>query len=88
MSFVDQLKSKNQVEEYREINNWVKKEGSRRYTFNGRQIRNIVSTALGIAISEDRKLHKEDLASVAGLTDDFKRDLYSQEVVFSHKQMS
>jgi hypothetical protein len=66
---------------------WVKKEG-KRLDFNGRQIRNVVSTALGIALAEDRKLLKEDLTNVARQTDDFKRDLSTVEAIYKDRQIN
>tara|TARA_R110002060_G_scaffold38337_1_gene49564 strand:+ start:1136 stop:1351 length:216 start_codon:yes stop_codon:yes gene_type:complete len=66
---------------------WVDKEG-KRFDFNGRQIRNIISTALGIALAENRKLCRDDLSSVARQTDTFKRDLSTQEAIYRDRQIN
>src|SRR4051812_32366987 len=71
-SFLEQLSNKNLVENFQDVNLWVKEDG-KRFDFNGRQIRNIISTALGIALAGDRKLKRSDLSSVARQTDSFKR---------------
>ncbi|KAI0197648.1 hypothetical protein F4808DRAFT_438237 [Astrocystis sublimbata] len=86
-SFLTQLASKNLVSNYKELETWVKKEG-KRYDFNGRQIRNVISTALGIALADEKKLEKDHLASVARQTDEFKRDLSTQEAIYKDRQIS
>ncbi|KAI1176692.1 hypothetical protein F4777DRAFT_545620 [Nemania sp. FL0916] len=86
-SFLTQLSDKNLVENLKELETWVKKDG-KRFDFNGRQIRNVISTALGIALADDRKLTKDDLTSVARQTDEFKRDLSSQEAVYRDRQIN
>lgn len=66
---------------------WVNSAG-RKLHFNGRQIRNVVSTALGIAMMEDDqdggngKLQRKHLDRVAEQTKQFKQDLKSQEEIF------
>ena len=75
------------MEDIRDVRKWVDKEG-KKFDFNGRQIRNVVSTALGIAVADDRKLERDDLSSVARQTDEFKRDLATQEAVYRAKQIS
>ena len=85
--FLEQLEDKNRVEDWSNIDNWVQKEGKRK-EFNGRQIRNVVSTALGIALAGDRKLTREDLATVARQTEDFKKDLATQEAIYRDRQIS
>ena len=69
-----------------DLKDWVKTEG-RRFEFNGRQIRNIVSTALGIAMAQERKLERRDMASVARQTEDFKKDLITQEAIYKDRQI-
>ena len=73
-SFLEQLSNKGLIENLEDLEDWVKIDG-KRFGFNGRQIRNVVSTALGIAMARNRKLKRGDLSSVARQTDDFTRDL-------------
>ena len=87
-SFPEQLAKKKLVENYEEVRKWVEKEG-KRFDFNGRQIRNVISTALGIALAnQNRKLTREDLATVARQTDDFKRDLSIQEGIYKDRHIN
>ncbi|KAF2198746.1 P-loop containing nucleoside triphosphate hydrolase protein [Delitschia confertaspora ATCC 74209] len=83
MSFITQLQNKKLVQNFEDLENWVKKEG-KKFPFNGRQIRNVVSTALGVALMEDGKLRRQHLADVADKTKAFKQDLGSQEAVYKH----
>ncbi|KAI1270666.1 hypothetical protein F5Y18DRAFT_434937 [Xylariaceae sp. FL1019] len=85
-SFLTQLDNKGLVTGYKDIMKWVKAHG-RKFEFNGRQIRNVISTALGVAQADNRKLTREDLMEVAGQTDMFKRDLAGLEAVFNARQM-
>ncbi|KAI9665888.1 MAG: hypothetical protein M1821_003823 [Bathelium mastoideum] len=85
-SFLDQLAGKDLVEEYDSIIDWVEDEG-KRMDFNGRQIRNIISTALGIALADHRGLRRRDLTSVARKTEDFKRELANEEAVYRDRQI-
>ncbi|KAI1741360.1 hypothetical protein F4680DRAFT_416583 [Xylaria scruposa] len=87
ISFLDQLSDKGLVEDLRDVKAWASKDG-KRFDFNGRQIRNVLSTALGIALAEGRKLSREDLISVARQTDDFKRDLSTQEAIYRDRQIN
>ncbi|KAI0152842.1 hypothetical protein GGR57DRAFT_492579 [Xylariaceae sp. FL1272] len=86
-SFLTQLDDKHLVTGYQEIMKWVKAHG-RKFDFNGRQIRNVISTALGVAQADNgRNLMMEDLIEVAGQTDMFKRDLAGQEAIYKDKHM-
>ncbi|KAI8953162.1 P-loop containing nucleoside triphosphate hydrolase protein [Xylaria longipes] len=87
ISFLHQLSNKGLVDNLRDLEMWAKKDG-KRYDFKGRQIRNVLSTALGIAQAEGRKLDREDLISVARQTDDFKRDLSTQEAIYRDRQIN
>ncbi|KAK7751707.1 hypothetical protein SLS62_006368 [Diatrype stigma] len=84
-SFFDQLQKKKLVDLYDNLMQWVSKEG-KRLQLNGRQIRNVVSTALGLALMDDsgqsKKLRPEHLKQVAEQTKNFKQDLGSQEAVY------
>ncbi|RSL48177.1 hypothetical protein CEP51_015671 [Fusarium floridanum] len=84
--FLDQLNSRKLVEEYEQCVAWVREEGKTKQ-FNGRQIRNIVSTAMGMAHANGRLLHRGDLLLVAQNTDAFKRALADQEAVFRNNQI-
>jgi len=86
-SFLDQLANKNHVEDYDEIKDWVAEEG-KRLDFNGRQIRNVISTALGIALAGNRKMRRRDLAVIARQTDNFKRELSAQEAIYRDRQIN
>jgi SpoVK/Ycf46/Vps4 family AAA+-type ATPase len=86
-SFLDQLANKNHVEDYDEIKDWVAEEG-KRLDFNGRQIRNVISTALGIALAGNRKMLRKDLAVIARQTDNFKRELSAQEAIYRDRQIN
>jgi hypothetical protein len=61
MNFLDQPKKKGQVEGREAIVKWVEKE-TVAMKFNSYEIRNIVSSALGIARAEKNKLKLENLS--------------------------
>ncbi|KAI1116481.1 hypothetical protein F5Y14DRAFT_459113 [Nemania sp. NC0429] len=84
-SFLEQLANKGLIEDLSDLTKWVEKDG-KKFEFNGRQIRNIISTALGIAHADKRKLNRDDLISVARQTDDFKRHLATQEAIYRDRQ--
>lgn len=75
------------MENYDDLISWVRKDG-KKFQFNGRQIRNVVSTAMGIALVDKEsggKLKRDHLVRVAQQTKDFKQDLKSQEEIFKAK---
>lgn len=84
--FLNQLKSKNLVDEYEECLEWVREDGCTKY-FNGRQIRNVVSTAMGLAHAEKRGLCRRHLIHVSRNTEIFKRALSDQEAIFRNAQI-
>jgi len=86
-SFLDQLANKNHVDNYPDIKDWVSDEAGR-LDFNGRQIRNVVSTALGIALAENRKMCRRDLSIIARQTDSFKRELAAQEAIYRDRHVN
>ncbi|RYP45785.1 hypothetical protein DL768_007904 [Monosporascus sp. mg162] len=88
MEFLTQLKQKELIDptKWESITSWVEEEG-RNKVFNGRQIRNIVSTAMGLAHAEHRKLERKDLSLVAMNTSAFKTALAAQEAVFRNNQL-
>jgi hypothetical protein len=87
MSFLDQLANKKLIENPNKLRQWVKRDG-KRLDFNGRQIRNVISTALGIARADNRKLDVDDIVNVARRTEDFKRDLSTQEAIYRDRQIN
>ncbi|KAF2688250.1 P-loop containing nucleoside triphosphate hydrolase protein [Lentithecium fluviatile CBS 122367] len=83
-SFLDQLNEKKLVQNIGDLKKWVQGPG-RKLQFNGRQIRNVVSTSLGIAMMDpdgDGRVGRIHLDRVAEQTKLFKQDLKSQEEIF------
>ncbi|GKT41593.1 uncharacterized protein ColSpa_01774 [Colletotrichum spaethianum] len=74
------------VEDYSKCMEWVNEEG-RNKPFNGRQIRNIVSTAMSMAHAEGKKLQRPHLVRVAQNTETFKKALLEQEAVYKNAQI-
>lgn len=88
MSFLDQLHTKRLVHNYDDIKKWVQRDG-RKLPFNGRQIRNVVSTALGVALmEEDAKLKRDHLINIANQTNAFKRDFRTQEAIYRARNLA
>jgi hypothetical protein len=87
MSFLEQLANKHLVADFEDIKKWVNKDG-KKFAFNGRQIRNVVSTALGIALMEEGKVTSSHLVRVAVQTNNFKADLKTQEGIYIAKHHS
>jgi uncharacterized protein YpuA (DUF1002 family) len=85
-SFTSQLQEKDLLDDPADIKDWIE-DGVKRYNFDGRQIRNIVSTALGIALADNRKLKRRDLDKVSRQTNIFKRSLKEQEAIYRHTQI-
>ncbi|KAF2645288.1 P-loop containing nucleoside triphosphate hydrolase protein [Massarina eburnea CBS 473.64] len=84
-SFLQQLQEKKLVHDYNDLDKWVRDYG-RKFQFNGRQIRNVIGTAMGLAMMDeehpDGKLRRVHLSRVAEQTKTFKLDLKSQEDMF------
>lgn len=86
-SFIDQLNDKNLVEYLKEIHEWIERAP---FDFNGRQIRNTVLTAIGLAQNQDAerpKLQCQDLAAVANETMKFQENLKAQEMKYRAQQI-
>ncbi|KAK3347001.1 aaa family ATPase [Lasiosphaeria hispida] len=83
--FLTQLQQEGLVEEWGPITRWVTEDG-KRSSFNGRQIRNLVSTAMGLAHAEKRGLIRDDLVSVASNTKAFNNALAEREAVYRNAQ--
>ncbi|RYP73153.1 hypothetical protein DL771_003789 [Monosporascus sp. 5C6A] len=88
MEFLTQFKQNGLINPTRweSIKSWVEEEG-RNKVFNGRQIRDIVSTAMGLAHAKHRKLEGKDFSLVAMNRSAFKNSLAAQEAVFENNQL-
>jgi hypothetical protein len=79
MQFLNQLQEKNKVRSLSKIEEWLESDLLRRKaSFDGRQIRNIVSCAMSLARAEDRSLEKDDLVKVVDIVRDFKTEFQLQ----------
>ncbi|KAJ4491004.1 P-loop containing nucleoside triphosphate hydrolase protein [Lentinula aciculospora] len=91
--FLEQYKARGLVQHqiFKKIMDWVERDLSKR-NFDGRQIRNIVTSAMGIALAdEDRELVGltiEDLQSVVAYISNFKGDLEYQMRAYNDAQKS
>lgn len=56
-------------------------------SFNGRQIRNIVSAAMGLARASNELLTKDHLELVSDATEAFQKDLSDREAVYRATQL-
>ncbi|KAI9845158.1 MAG: hypothetical protein M1837_005043 [Sclerophora amabilis] len=87
-TFLNQARDKGNVEGWDKICKWVERTAtSSAYKFNGRQIRNVVTSAMGLARAGERKLRDEDLAEIAIMTRDFKQETSVQEAVYRASQI-
>ncbi|KAK0648187.1 hypothetical protein B0T16DRAFT_370506 [Cercophora newfieldiana] len=86
IDFLTQLKDGGLVKEWDSIVRWVSEDG-RRSSFNGRQIRNLVSTAMSLAHAEGRKLMRNDLVAVAGNTKEFNAALAEKVALYMNSQV-
>jgi len=83
--FLGQLRKIDLVNNWDDIMNWVHDEG-REKTFNGRQIRNIVSTAMSLAHSENVTLGRQHLSQVSRNTQTFNDALAEQDAIYRNAQ--
>ncbi|KAK9780209.1 putative AAA family ATPase [Seiridium cardinale] len=65
------------MEEWDNINTWCERKLPKR-EFDGRQIRNVITSAVGIAASRDDKLRVSHLEEVVEIVSDFKQELSKQ----------
>lgn len=103
-TFLSQAHDKGHVEDWGKVCKWVEKDAtSTASKFNGRQIRNIVSSAMGLARAGDRRLRWDDLSmrftvrrrtgidiaadEIAQMTKDFKQDTQVQEALYRQSQI-
>ncbi|ETS88013.1 hypothetical protein PFICI_01841 [Pestalotiopsis fici W106-1] len=77
--FLKQYKKNDMVnmEEWNDINNWCEKKLPKK-GFDGRQIRNVITSAVGLAASKDEKLGVAYLEDVVEIVSDFKNELSKQ----------
>jgi AAA+ superfamily predicted ATPase len=76
--FLEQLKGQGLVKNMDGILDWLE-DDVWSIGFDGRQIRNIMSSALSLARADQRtQLEKNDIKMVAGIVKDFKNDFRSQ----------
>lgn len=76
--FLEQLKGQGLVKNMDGILDWLE-DDVWSIGFDGRQIRNIMSSALSLARADHRtQLEKNDIKMVAGIVKDFKNDFRSQ----------
>jgi len=83
--FLGQLRKGHLIEDWGPIERWVSEDG-RHIAFNGRQIRNLISTAMALAHAEKRGLRRDDLAAVARNTKEFNSALAEREAVYRNSQ--
>jgi len=86
LEFLGQLRENELVGDWARIVQWVEDEGQEK-ELNGRQIRNLVSTAMSIAHAEGRPLRDKDLADVTKNTMAFKNTLAEQDLLYRNKQI-
>ncbi|ORY63320.1 AAA family ATPase [Pseudomassariella vexata] len=88
-SFMEQYEARGLVDQLdtRMIERWAKGELPKK-NFDGRQIRNIVTSAMGIARSAERKMNHDDLLNVVGIMETFKSDLAYQMMQYEDSQKS
>jgi len=79
-NFIKQYEDMGLIEpkEKKQIDHWTKTQLARK-KFDGRQIRNIVTSSMGLARShEDGKLKYDDLLDICDIMEGFKSDLAYQ----------
>lgn len=84
--FLKPLEEKNSVKDIADIREWIE-EDVYKAGLDGRQIRNIVTSALGLARAERRtKLEKKDLKKVWNNVREFKTDFMVQFEKYKNSQ--
>jgi SpoVK/Ycf46/Vps4 family AAA+-type ATPase len=86
-TFLQQIKDENNIDDWKAMQRWVAQE-SKRSDFNGRQIRNIVSAALGLARAGNEKLNTEHLDEIVEKTTGFHKELERQRQAYEAKQLA
>lgn len=85
--FLTQFEDANRVDDAAGIRKWSQKNLHAK-EFDGRQIRNIVTSAMGLATAERKKMSLEHIQEVVGLTEAFKKDLDYQMKQWRETQKS
>lgn len=85
--FLKQIRDDNNIDDWDNILGWIKME-SRSSKFNGRQIRNIVSAALGLARAERKRLNSDHLDQIVRKTAEFHEELSEQRKAYEMKQLA
>ncbi|KFY28457.1 hypothetical protein V493_02921 [Pseudogymnoascus sp. VKM F-4281 (FW-2241)] len=85
--FLKQIRDDDNIANWDNILDWIKIE-SRTSKFNGRQIRNIVSAALGLARAESKKLNSDHLDQIVRRTTEFHEELAEQRKAYEMKQLA
>jgi ATP-dependent Clp protease ATP-binding subunit ClpA len=75
MQFVDQYKEAKQVKDYKMIQKFASSSDLYKKGFDGRQLRNLVASAIGYALSHERQLKMEDIHVIMNEMEAFKIDL-------------
>ena len=76
----------NLISSWEDIEEWVREERKEK-NFNGRQIRNLVSTAMALAHAEGLRLQRKHLTTVSRNTSTFKSALQHQEAIFKNMHL-
>ena len=84
--FLKPLDEKDRIKDYDDIRDWIKEDVCK-IGLDGRQIRNIVTSALGLARAERKKrLDKKDLKRVLNNVRDYKDDFIKQFERYKNSQ--
>lgn len=84
--FLKPLAEKSRVKDMDDIRDWIKEDVCK-IGLDGRQIRNIVTSALGIARAKGkRKLDKKDLKQILNNVRDYKDDFVRQFEKYKNSQ--
>lgn len=85
LGFVSQYRDKGVVSEYDKIKTFAEKELPRQ-KFDGRQIRNIVASAIGFARGDNENMTMEHVSQIVSYVEDFKNDLAGQMMKWKETQ--
>lgn len=84
--FLDPLNDKNLIHDMDDIEEWLSEDVCK-MGFDGRQIRNIITSALGLARHKNAsKLSKKDIKQVLGNVKEFKEEFVRQFEKYKNEQ--
>lgn len=84
--FLDPLNNKNLIHDMADIEEWLSEDVCK-MGFDGRQIRNIITSALGLARHKNEsKLSKKDIKQVLGNVKEFKEEFVRQFEKYKNEQ--